>query len=114
MIVLAIWISPRTSRRPSGDRAVLNGSRLKPDRCLETRLLPLVTGPGGFDKEWFFVAPEIRGPIREEIRDCLVYPFYSELHRGLFLWIVAIHEGNAWFESLRRCSSSRSRSTAAI
>jgi len=74
---------------------------LKPERVLETRLLPMTTGPGGFDKEWFYVAPEIRGPIREEIRDCLVHPFYSELHRGLFLWIVAIHEGNAWFESLR-------------
>ena len=74
---------------------------LKPDRCLETRLLPMVSGPSGMDKEWYYVDPAIRGPIREEIRDCLVYPYFSELHHSLFLWIVTINEGNSWYESLR-------------
>jgi hypothetical protein len=74
---------------------------LKPDRCLETRLLPVASGPNGMDREWFYVAPEIRGPIREEIRDCLVYPYFSELHHGLYLWIIVVTEGNPWYESLR-------------
>jgi len=74
---------------------------LRPDRCLETRLLPVTSGPSNMDREWFYVDPAIRGPIREEIRDCLVYPYYSELHHGLYLWVVTIHEGNAWYESLR-------------
>lgn len=88
---------PAPVRRPGR----LEWIALKPAISLETRLLPLASGPGGMDKTWYYVDPDLRGPIREEIRDCLVHPFYSELHRSLFLWIVTINEGNAWYESLR-------------
>ena len=97
---------PAPVRRPGK----LEWFALKPDRVLETRLLPMASGPSGMDREWFFVAPEIRGPIREEIKDCLVFPFFSELHHSLFLWVVVVNEGNSWYESLRPRSSRRPRS----
>jgi hypothetical protein len=72
---------------------------LDPSLALETRLLPRVTGPAGIDKEWYYVDHSIRKPIREDVRDVLVQPFYSISYRDLGLWIVPINEGNPWYES---------------
>ena len=73
---------------------------IRPSLGLETRLLPRVTGPGGIDKEWYYVDYSIRGPIREEIREVIVYPYWSVLYRGLGLLVIGVNEGNSWYESL--------------
>jgi hypothetical protein len=73
---------------------------LDPSRGLTTRLLPRPTGPNGLEVEHFFVAPDLRGPVREEIRDVVVYPFFSHSTRTFALWIVNVTPDNSWYESI--------------
>ena len=73
---------------------------LDPARALPTRLLIRNAGPNGLELEHYYVSPEIRGPIREELRDVQVYPFWSYAAQSLALWVVSVTPDNSWYESI--------------
>jgi hypothetical protein len=73
---------------------------LNPALELPTRLLPRRSGPNGLEVEYFFVAPSIRGPIRDELKAVRVFPFWSHTTRSIGLWVVSVTVENSWYESL--------------
>jgi hypothetical protein len=66
---------------------------------LTTRLL--IHEKKRMEVEYFYVEPQLRGPIREELKDVRVFPFYSFKTDSYGLWIVKVTLGNSWYESLQ-------------
>lgn len=75
--------------------------RLFPDRGLPTRLLILRQPPKSMVEEYFYVVPELRGEIADELRRVRVIPYYSLSARCYCLWVMKLTDGNSWYESLQ-------------
>jgi hypothetical protein len=73
---------------------------LNPASELPTRLLLHKPKADGFEVEYYFVAPKLRGPIRDELKDVRVFVYYSLTTKAHALWIVPVTPGNGWYESL--------------
>ena len=85
---------------------------LDPARALPTRLLIRNAGPNGLELEHYYVSPEIRGPIREELRDVQVYPFWSYAAQSLAVsGLSPSPRTTPGTNRSSRCSSGRCRST---
>ena len=73
---------------------------LDPARALPTRLLIRNAGPNGLELEYYYVSPEIRGPIREALCDVQVYPFWSYAAQSLCFGLFPSPRDNSWYESI--------------
>ncbi len=73
---------------------------LNPASELPTRMLLHKPKADGIEVEYYYVAQELRGPIREELQDVRVFVYYSLTTRAHALWIVNVTLENSWYESL--------------
>jgi hypothetical protein len=69
------------------------------DAEFHTRLL--IYEPKQMEKEYFYVVPELRGPISDELKGVRVFPFYSFKTKSYALWIIKVTPENSWYESLQ-------------
>ncbi len=89
---------PKKIRRP--DRR--EWFALKRDSELSTRMLLHKPKADGIEVEHYYVAPALRGPIRDELKDVRVFLFYSFKTKGYGLWVVNVTLENSWYESLHQ------------
>jgi hypothetical protein len=73
---------------------------MDPTRELPTRMLIHKPRADGIEVEHYYVAGGLRGPIREELKDVRVFPFFSFTTRSHALWVVHVTLENSWYESL--------------
>lgn len=73
---------------------------INPKPELTTRLLIHKSKADGMDTEHYFVSPDLRVPIWDELRAVRVFNFYSLSARMHALWVVNMTSGNPWYESL--------------
>ncbi len=69
---------------------------------LPTRLLLHKPKADGIEIEHFYVAPGLRTPIRDELKEVRVFVYYSFTTHTHALWIVNVTADNSWYESLQR------------
>lgn len=69
---------------------------------LPTRLLFHKSDPEGIDEQAFFVAPKLRGPVRDELKDVRVFQYMSVRTQSLGLWVVKVTLENSWYESVQQ------------
>jgi len=74
---------------------------LKRNSELPTRLLIHKPKPDGIEVEHYYVASNLRSPIRDELKEVRVFFYYSFLTRAHALWIVNVTVDNSWYESLQ-------------
>lgn len=59
----------------------------------------LVIVKGEEKDEFYFVAPNLRGPITSELRSVRVFQYYSLTTKRFGVWIVKKTSENSWYES---------------
>ena len=74
---------------------------LKRESELPTRLLIHKPNPDGMNEEYYYVHPDLRHAIRDELKDVRVFVYYAVKSRTHGLWIVNVSLGNSWYESLQ-------------
>jgi hypothetical protein len=74
---------------------------IKRDSELPTRLLVHETKDDTMEKQHYFVAPELRQAIRQEMRDVRVFLYYAANSQTFGLWVVNVNLDNSWYESLQ-------------
>jgi len=67
---------------------------------LPTRLLLVKPRPDAIETDYYYVAKPLRGPIRDELKDVRVLPYYSVKARTVALWIVNVTPDNPWYQSV--------------
>jgi hypothetical protein len=73
---------------------------LNPASELPTRMLLHKPNADGIEVEHYYVRRNLRGPIREELKDVRVFVYYSFTTRTHALWIVNVTLENSWYETL--------------
>jgi hypothetical protein len=73
---------------------------LDPARELPTRMLVHKPKADGIEVEHYYVARSLRAPIRDELKDVRVFPFFSFATRSHAIWVVNVTLENTWYESL--------------
>ena len=72
---------------------------LNPTSELTTRLLIHKPKADGMDTEYYYVAPNLRGPIIDELKYCRVFVYYSFSTKTHALLIIHVTIDNSWYES---------------
>lgn len=57
--------------------------------------------PDGMETDYYYVMPQLRGPIRDELKPCRVFVYYSYTTKTYALWIVHVTPDNSWYESVQ-------------
>jgi hypothetical protein len=73
---------------------------LDPASELPTRLLIHRPKVDGIEVEYYYVVPELRGAIVDELKMVRVFLCYSFTSRSHFLWPVNVTIDNSWYDSL--------------
>lgn len=73
---------------------------LNPASELPTRLLLHKPNPDGIEVEHYYVSPELRSSIADELKMCRVFVYFSLVTKTHALWIVNVTVDNSWYESL--------------
>jgi hypothetical protein len=82
-----------------------------PDLVLTTRLLIVRSGAGGLDVKFYYVQPNLRGPVNGGMRDALAIPCWSHRDKRWFVWILNHNPGNTWFDSVQPLLQQKPTST---
>ena len=70
------------------------------DSELTVNLLIHKPNPDGIETEYFYITPDLRGPIRSELKAIRVFAYYSFTTGRHALWPVHVTPDNAWYESI--------------
>ncbi len=68
---------------------------------LPTRLLIHKPDPDSLNVKHFYVAPNLRSPIRGELKDVRVFLYYSFNTDSHAIWVINVNIENSWYESLQ-------------
>jgi hypothetical protein len=74
---------------------------IRHDAELTATLLINEPRPGTGEIEYFFVGPQLRAPIKDELKTVRVFPYFSFTTNRHALWIVKVTLENTWYESLQ-------------
>lgn len=88
--------SPLKIRKPGPHEWVI----LRRESELGTRLLVYKDDPESLRPEFYYVAPELRSLIKEQLRFVRVLLFFSPKRRTFGLWIIKTTPGISWCENL--------------
>ncbi len=73
---------------------------VNPATELPTKLLLHKPKLDGMDEEHYYVSPNLRQPIGDELKGVRVFQYYSLSTKTHALWIVKVSLSNDWYESL--------------
>ena len=52
------------------------------------------------ETHYYYVAPELQGPIRDELKLVRLFLYYSAMTEEFAIWPVNVTVGNSWYESI--------------
>jgi hypothetical protein len=69
-------------------------------RELPTRMLLHKPRPDAIETDYYYIDKALRNPIRDELKEVRVFPYYSLTAKAFALWIVNVTLENSWYESI--------------